>query len=276
VTRTDKKTSIRYFITDCESEQAAYNLALATAPNTLELGGPGVMLIESIEIEPLGNTNFYGLVSYSTAKPEEDPTAGDSPEQTETGGTPNQGEGNAAPGSDPQAVISRNWSFSTGGGTQHITHSITTVATYVPDGADVPTSFNLSNSTLSYSFGTSEANILSLPTQYTATLDVNGAGQLSQISDRIRTYVPRLSPTSITVTTATTYQPIVFDNTQAQSGGQYYYPNNWWANGTDVNIYLSFLATGGVTPNYYTKIVGQSHEITPDLWQTTYQLLKGR
>jgi len=138
VTRTDKKTSIRYFITDCESEQAAYNLALATAPNTLELGGPGVMLIESIEIEPLGNTNFYGLVSYSTAKPEEDPTAGDSPEQTETGGTPNQGEGNAAPGSDPQAVISRNWSFSTGGGTQHITHSITTVATYVPDGADVP------------------------------------------------------------------------------------------------------------------------------------------
>jgi hypothetical protein len=157
-----------------------------------------------------------------------------------------------------------------------ITGDVVTNLTMETDGADVPTSFNLSNSTLSYSFGTSEANILSLPTQYTATLDVNGAGQLSQISDRIRTYVPRLSPTSITVTTATTYQPIVFDNTQAQSGGQYYYPNNWWANGTDVNVYLSFLATGGVTPNYYTKIVGQSHEITPDLWQTTYQLLKGR
>jgi len=115
-----------------------------------------------------------------------------------------------------------------------------------------------------------------LPSQYTAILDVNGAGQLSQISDRIRTYIPSLSPTEITVTTATTYQPIVFDTTQAQSGGQYYYPNNWWANGTDVNIYLDYLATGGVTPNYYTKIVGQSHNITPDLWQTTYQLLKGR
>ena len=157
-----------------------------------------------------------------------------------------------------------------------ITGDVITNLSMETDGADVPTSFNLSNSTLSYSFGTSEANILSLPSQYTATLDVNGAGQLSQISDRIRTYIPRLSPTEITVRTATTYQPIVFDTTQAQSGGQYYYPNNWWANGTDVNIYLDYLATGGVTPNYYTKIVGQSHEITPDLWQTTYQLLKGR
>ena len=157
-----------------------------------------------------------------------------------------------------------------------ITGSVISQLSMETDGADVPTSFNLSNSTLSYSFGTSEANILSLPTQYTAQLDVNGAGQLSQISDRIRTYIPRLSPTEITVTTASTYQPIVFDTTQAQSGGQYYYPNNWWANGTDVNIYLDYLATGGVTPNYYTKIVGQSHEITPDLWQTTYQLLKGR
>ena len=157
-----------------------------------------------------------------------------------------------------------------------ITGSVISQLSMETDGADVPTSFNLSNSTLSYSFGTSEANILSLPTQYTAQLDVNGAGQLSQISDRIRTYIPRLSPTEITVTTASTYQPIVFDTTQAQSGGQYYYPNNWWANGTDVNIYLDYLATGGVTPNYYTKIVGQSHNITPDLWQTTYQLLKGR
>jgi hypothetical protein len=157
-----------------------------------------------------------------------------------------------------------------------ITGDVVTNLTMETDGADVPTSFNLSNSTLSYSFGTSEANILSLPTQYTATLDVNGAGQLSQISDRIRTYIPRLSPTEITVTTATTYQPIIFDNAQVGNGGQYYYPTNFWRNGTDVNVYLSFLATGGVTPNYYTKIVGQSHEITPDLWQTTYQLLKGR
>jgi hypothetical protein len=157
-----------------------------------------------------------------------------------------------------------------------ITGDVITNLSMQTDGSDVPTSFNLSNSTLSYSFGTSEANILSLPTQYTATLDVFGAGQLSQISDRIRTYIPALSPTEITVTTATTYQPITFDNAQVGNGGQYYYPTNFWRNGTDVNVYLSFLATGGVTPNYYTKIVGQSHEITPDLWQTTYQLLKGR
>jgi hypothetical protein len=157
-----------------------------------------------------------------------------------------------------------------------ITGDVITQLSMETDGADVPTSFNLSNSTITYNSGNIANNIFGLPVDYTATLDVNGVGQLSQIADRIKTYTQALSPTEITVTTATTYQPITFDNTQAQSGGQYYYPNNWWANGTDVNVYLDFLATGGVTPNYYTKIVAQSHEITPDYWQTTYQLLKGR
>jgi hypothetical protein len=157
-----------------------------------------------------------------------------------------------------------------------ITGDVITNLVIETDGADIPTSFNLTNDIVNYNSGTIDANILTVPTQYTETIDVNGSGQLSQIVDRIKTYVPKLSPTEITVTTATTYQPITFDNTQAQSGGQYYYPNNWWANGTDINVYLDFLATGGVTPNYYTKIVAQSHNITPDLWQTTYQLLKGR
>jgi hypothetical protein len=157
-----------------------------------------------------------------------------------------------------------------------ITGDVITNLVIETDGADIPTSFNLTNDIVNYNSGTIDANILTVPTQYTETIDVNGSGQLSQIVDRIKTYVPKLSPTEITVTTATTYRPITFDNTQAQSGGQYYYPNNWWANGTDINVYLDFLATGGVTPNYYTKIVAQSHTITPDLWQTTYQLLKGR
>jgi hypothetical protein len=157
-----------------------------------------------------------------------------------------------------------------------ITGDVITNLVIETDGADIPTSFNLTNDIVNYNSGTIDANILTVPTQYTETIDVNGSGQLSQIVDRIKTYVPKLSPTEITVTTATTYQPITFDNTQAQSGGQYYYPNNWWANGTDINVYLDFLATGGVTPNYYTKIVAQIHNITPDLWQTTYQLLKGR
>jgi hypothetical protein len=157
-----------------------------------------------------------------------------------------------------------------------ITGDVITNLIIETDGADIPTSFNLTNDIINYNSGNISNNIFGLPVDYTATIDVNGVAQLSQIADRIKTYTQALSPTSITVTTATTYKPIVFDNTQAQSGSQYYYPNNWWANGTDVNVYLSFLATGGVTPNYYTKIVGQSHEITPDLWQTTYQLLKGR
>ena len=157
-----------------------------------------------------------------------------------------------------------------------ITGDVITNLVMETDGADIPTSFNLTNDIINYNSGNIANNIFGLPVDYTATIDVNGVTQLSQLVDRIKTYTQALSPTQITVTTATTYQPIVFDTTQAQSGGQYYYPNNWWANGTDVNIYLDYLATGGVTPNYYTKIVGQSHEITPDLWQTTYQLLKGR
>jgi hypothetical protein len=68
------------------------------------------------------------------------------------------------------------------------------------------------------------------------------------------------------------YQSITFDTAQAQSGGQYYFPTNWYANGTDLDIYMSYF--GNV--HYYSKIVGQSHEITPDSWLTTYQLLKGR
>jgi len=157
-----------------------------------------------------------------------------------------------------------------------ITGDVITNLIMETDGADIPTSFNLTNDIINYNSGSISNNIFGLPVDYTATIDVNGVAQLSQIADRIKTYTQALSPTQITVTTATTYQPIIFDNTQAQSGGQYYYPNNWWANGTDINVYLDFLATGGVTPNYYTKIVAQSHEITPDLWQTTYQLLKGR
>jgi len=144
------------------------------------------------------------------------------------------------------------------------------------DGADIPTSFNLSNSTVSYNYAPDNDSILTLPINYTASLDVNGLTQVQQVADRIRTYIPELSPTEITVKTAIVNQPIVFDTGQPQSASTYYYPQNWYANGTNIDVYLDFFATGGTTPHYYTKIVGQSHEITPDYWLTTYQLLKGR
>lgn len=140
------------------------------------------------------------------------------------------------------------------------------------DGDNIPTSFNLSNTTTSYTSAQSAGSILTTPIDYTTTLDVNGATQLQQVATRITSYVPALSPVAITLRTAMPYQSITFDNAQAQSGGQYYYPNNWYANGTDLDIYMSYF--GNV--HYYTKIVGQSHEITPDSWLTTYQLLKGR
>jgi len=160
-------------------------------------------------------------------------------------------------------------------GTQ-ITGSDITNVVMATDGADIPTSFNLSNSTVSYNYAPDNDSILTLPINYTATLDVNGLTQVQQVADRIRTYVPELSPTEITVRTATTYQDITFDSTHPHAGGIKYWPTTWYANGTDIDVYLDFFATGGTTPHYYTKIVGQSHEITPDYWLTTYQLLKGR
>jgi len=144
------------------------------------------------------------------------------------------------------------------------------------DGADIPTSFNLSNSTLSYNFAPDIDSVLTTPLNYSTTLDVNGLTQIQQVADRISSYTAELSPVEITVKTAITYQDITFDSTHPHAHGIKYWPNTWYANGTDLDVYVDFFATGGVTPHYYTKIVGQSHEITPDYWHTTYQLLKGR
>jgi len=173
-----------------------------------------------------------------------------------------------------QLTLQALWTQPTSG--TQITGADITNIIMATDGGNIPTSFNLSNSTVSYNFAPDIDSVLTTPVNYSTTLDVNGVTQLQQVADRISTYVPELSPTEITVRTATSYQPIVFDTAQPQSYSQYYYPQNWYANGTDVDVYLDFFATGGTTPHYYTKIVGQSHEITPDYWHTTYQLLKGR
>ena len=160
-------------------------------------------------------------------------------------------------------------------GTQ-ITGSDITNIVLATDGADIPTSFNLSNSTLSYNYAPTINSVLTLPLNYTATLDVNGSTQIQQVATRISSYTSELSPVEITVKTATTYQDITFDSTHPHAHGIKYWPTTWYANGTDIDIYVDFFATAGITPHYYTKIVGQSHEITPDYWHTTYQLLKGR
>ena len=150
-------------------------------------------------------------------------------------------------------------------GTQ-ITDSMVTAVQMATDGDDIPTSFNLSNTTTIYSKGQNQQGILTQPIDYTATLDVNGSSQLQAIADRISSYKPKLSPISITIKTAQTFQSIDFSNDP-----DYYFPNTWYPNGTNIDVYLAYF--GNV--HYYTKIVGQDHEITPDYWQTTYHLLKG-
>lgn len=156
-----------------------------------------------------------------------------------------------------------------------VTDSVVTNVIMATDGANKPTSFNLSNSTVSYINGQTDTSILTQANQYSATIDVTDAVELSRVATEIGLYKPALSPTSITIKTATPNQTIVFDNNKPGNDSQYYYPNNFYHNGTDLDVYLAYFAQGGTTPHYYTRIIGQSHEITPDSWNTTYTLLKG-
>ena len=135
------------------------------------------------------------------------------------------------------------------------------------DGANVPTAFNLSNSVGNYQYGGYSDSTLSNPTIYTAQLDVPTAS-LQIIADRTSLYTPAIQPTEVTIVSARTYQNISFSNTLY--GSDYFYPSNHYWSGDEVKTTPAF--TGGT---YYHTIVGTSHTITPDDWQTTYQLWKG-
>ena len=136
------------------------------------------------------------------------------------------------------------------------------------DGANVPTAFNLNNTTSTYSFGTNTANLLSNQTVFTSQLDVPST-HFNNLANLILQYTQKIQPLEVTLKTAQTYQPIIFD-TAAGTTGDYIYPQNYWYNGQEVKTNLTY--TGAT---YYHKIVGVSHTIMPDDWQTTYQLWKG-
>jgi hypothetical protein len=138
------------------------------------------------------------------------------------------------------------------------------------DGANVPTAFDISNSTASYSFGTTTANTFSNPAIYSATIDVPTAF-LPTIANKILEYTQKIQPTQITIQTATTNQAIVFNNARPTFANDYYLPETLYKVGQETRSYPDYLGGG----TFYHRIVGISHTITPDYWQTTYQLWKG-
>lgn len=146
-----------------------------------------------------------------------------------------------------------------------IPESIISNIAITQDGGGVPQSFNLSNSAANYTIGLASAGIMSNPLVYTATLDVP-TSFLPNIANRILSYTQKVQPTEITVRSAQPFQQIVFDNNE----GDYIWPQYFWRNGQAVKTTPTY--TGGT---YYHMVVGTSHSITPDEWQTTYQLLKG-
>jgi hypothetical protein len=135
------------------------------------------------------------------------------------------------------------------------------------DGGNVPTTFNLSNSVATYTYGVETANNLTNQSIYNQSLDIPTAN-LKLIADKIRQYVAKTQPLQVTILTAQTYQPILFDDRIPLS--HYIYPKNHYLNSVPVTTTLSF--TGKTA---YHFIAGTSHTITPDDWQTTYQLWKG-
>lgn len=138
------------------------------------------------------------------------------------------------------------------------------------DGANVPTAFNMTNSTATYSYGSITASTLSNPTIYSGQLDVP-TSFLPTIANKILQYTQNIQPTEITVRTAQAFQTITFDNSRTLFGTDYFFPKYYWRNGQEVKTIPTYL--GGNT--YYHQVVGTSHTITPDDWQTTYQLWKG-
>lgn len=149
-----------------------------------------------------------------------------------------------------------------------IPDSIITNISIQQDSPNTPTAYDLSNSTATYSYGTVSASLLSNPTVYSASLDVPTAS-LQVIANTISQFKQKIQPVEVTVRTAQTYQTINFDNS-IPGINDYFYPQNHYFNGNDVKTMPAF--TGGT---YYHSIVGTSHTITPDDWQTTYQLWKG-
>jgi hypothetical protein len=138
------------------------------------------------------------------------------------------------------------------------------------DGANSPISFNLANSTATYSYATTTAGTLTNQTVYSATIDTLTAS-LKTAADKITAFSQAIQPVEVTVRTAQPFQPIVFDNTRPIAGANdYTYPKYFWINGQEVKTMPTY--TGGT---YYHMVVGTSHTITPDAWQTTYQLWKG-
>lgn len=138
------------------------------------------------------------------------------------------------------------------------------------DGANVPTAFDLSNSSAIYSYGTTTANTLSNPTVYSAQLDVP-TSFLPTIANKIREYTQNIQPVEITVRTAQTFQIISFDDSRTSFGTDFFFPKYYWRNGQRVKTIPSYM--GGTV--FYHQIVGTSHNIDPDGWTTTYQLWKG-
>ena len=138
------------------------------------------------------------------------------------------------------------------------------------DGANVPNAFNLTNSTATYSYGTTTANTTGNPTIYSAQIDVP-TSQLQTIANQISQYSQKIQPTQVTVRTAQSFQQITFDNTRPFGAfSDYVLPKYFWVNGQEVKTMPTY--TGGT---YYHMVVGTSHTIDVDGWTTTYQLWKG-
>ncbi|WP_020468096.1 hypothetical protein [Zavarzinella formosa] len=121
----------RFLVTGAADEEEAWALANAAAPATYSPAGTGTLLKDKIDTDNQGAGNYYVTVNYSSGKADDNASAGSSPTQTTNpDGTSVEGEGNVAPGTDPNQELTmgfgRDMSFSTGGGTQHITQAFST------------------------------------------------------------------------------------------------------------------------------------------------------
>jgi hypothetical protein len=134
------------------------------------------------------------------------------------------------------------------------------------DGGDRPTSFKLSNATTTVDFGANQAGFLANQNTYTNILDTDITG-LNDVIEKLQQTTAKLSPITVQLQTAKTYNKINYSYTGLNS---YVYPDTHYAVGDEI-----FIESETLGETYPVVIVAIRHNIDADNWLTTLELSKG-
>lgn len=147
-------------------------------------------------------------------------------------------------------------------------------------GRDAPTAVTLTNYTnnsLVYNKGNSTDDTIGA-NNFTLTTDVKDSIEMEKIGLKALSMLPKFTPITITVKDAETYQNITFKEVPLSISGtlpvqyqnHYLYPNKYVKVGSAITVNMPDYGI-----NEIMLVTGKTISVTPDNWQTTYNLWKG-